>query len=287
MTPSASHTCSLLAGIGIERGTAADWRRLAPLHYRSHHAGAITDVFRMVWRDPRGAGGAAGGAGRVGEVLVGVIVYSRSPLSLAARNRATGGRYRLGAACRASVGPLVNRELRIISRVVIAPNWRGLGLARRLVAETLDEVGTPYVEALAAMGRVHPFFERAGMTAYPQAPAPQGERLRAALESVGIDRMARRSAARLEAALGALGPAARRLADREIGRWARSYLAAKNHKTNAPGRRRVLELVARHLDAAPVYYLWRAGAAASAGAPAAAPEPIRAGRVQTSEKEVP
>jgi len=267
MTPRGTHTCSLLAGIMIERGTAADWRRLAPLHYRSHHAGAITDVFRMVWRDPRGGG--------TGAVPVGVIVYSRSPLSLAARNRATGGRFRLGAACRASVGALVNRELRIISRVVITPNWRGLGLARHLVAETLPQVGTPYVEALAAMGRVHPFFERAGMTAYPRPPAPQGERLRAALESVGIDRMARRSAARLEAALGALGLAARRLADREIARWARSYLAAKNHKTNAPGRGRVLELVARHLDAAPVYYLWRAGARARAGVPAAAKEEVR------------
>ncbi|MGB3087742.1 MAG: hypothetical protein WBC53_08490, partial [Phycisphaerae bacterium] len=29
------------------------------------------------------------------------------------------------------------------------------------------------------------------------------------------------------------------------------------HRTNRPDRRRVLELVARHLDAAPVYYLWR------------------------------
>jgi GNAT superfamily N-acetyltransferase len=266
MPASEGHTCSLLAGIRIERGTAADWRRLAPLHYRSHHAGAVTDVFRMVYGDPR----APAGAGRRGEVLVGVIVYSRSPLSLAARNRATGGRYRLGAACRVSVGRLVNRELRIISRVVIAPNWRGLGLARRLVAETLQEVGTPYVEALAAMGRVHPFFERAGMTAYRAPPAAQGERLRAALESVGIDRLARRSPARLAGALDALGPAARRLADREIGRWARSYLAAKNHKINAPGRGRLLELVA------PV------GSDA-----AAAPEPMRAGQVQTSEKEVP
>jgi len=297
-TPRGAPPCSLLAGIGIARGTAADWRRLAPLHYRSHRAGAITDVFRMVWRGPRGASGAAEGigAGRAGEVLVGVIVYSRSPLSLAARNRATGGRYRLGAACRASVGALVNRELRIISRVVIAPNWRGLGLARRLVAETLPQAGTPYVEALAAMGRVHPFFERAGMTAYSQPPAPQGERLRAALESVGIDRMARRSGARLGAALEALGPEARRLADREIARWARSYLAAKNHRINAPGRGRVLDLVARHLDAAPVYYLWRvarptgsrrARARASAGVPAAAPEPVRAGRAQPSEREVP
>jgi len=107
------------------------------------------------------------------------------------------------------------------------------------------------------MGRVHPFFERAGMTAYPQPPTPAAERLRAALEAVGIDRRARRSGAALEAALEALPPDRRRLALREIERWARGYLGAKNHRANRPDRRRALALVARHLDAAPVYYLWR------------------------------
>jgi len=330
MTP--ARTCTLLAGIRIERGAREDWDRLAPLHYRSHHAGAISDIFRMVHkptRNEKGEGqrdeGTQGrrrlarglpgspprlrgarrktrnaaprpcsgrpekgrraergtrnerrvsvrsvparrdgvrseringenGAGR--ETLVGVIVYSRSPLSLAARNRATGGRYRVGRGL--SAGRLVNEELRIVSRVVIVPNWRGLGLARRLVAETLPRVGTPYVEALAAMGRVHPFFEQAGMTAYPGAPGPAGsERLRSALEAVGLGRSARRSAEALEAALESLAPAARRLAEREIERWARSYLAAKNHRSRRPERRRTLDLVARHLDAAPVYYLWR------------------------------
>jgi GNAT superfamily N-acetyltransferase len=204
-----ARTCTLLAGIRIQRGAREDWDRLAPLHYRSHHAGAVSDIFRMVHR-------AAGQR----ETLVGVIVYCRSPLSLAARNRATGGRYRVGR--NLAVGRLVNEELRIVSRVVIAPNWRGLGLARRLVAETLPRVGTPYVEALAAMGRVHPFFEQAGMTAYPGAPGPAGsERLRSALEAVGLGRCARRSAEALEAALKSLAPAARRLAEREIERWAR------------------------------------------------------------------
>ena len=236
--------CTLLAGIRIQRGAREDWDRLAPLHYRSHHAGAVSDIFRMVHR-------AAGQR----ETLVGVIVYSRSPLSLAARNRATGGRYRVGRGL--SAGRLVNEELRIVSRVVITPNWRGLGLASRLVAETLPRVGTPYVEALAAMGRVHPFFEQAGMTAYA-SPAPAGsERLRSALEAVGLGRCARRSAEALEAALETLAPAARRLAEREIERWARSYLAAKNHRSRRPERRRMLDLVARHLDSAPVYYLWR------------------------------
>ena len=282
--------CTLLAGIRIERGAREDWDRLAPLHYRSHHAGAVSDIFRMVHKPTRNAlrepqGPEQGrraergtrnerrvsvrsaecgvrseringenGAGR--ETLVGVIVYSRSPLSLAARNRATGGRYRVGR--NLAAGRLVNEELRIVSRVVITPNWRGLGLASRLVAETLPRVGTPYVEALAAMGRVHPFFEQAGMTAYA-SPAPAGsERLRSAFEAVGLGRSARRSAEALEAALKSLGPAARRLAEREIERWARSYLAAKNHRSHRPERRRTLDLVVRHLDSTPVYYLWRA-----------------------------
>jgi len=270
--------CTLLDGIGIERGTRADWEALAPLHYRSHAAGAITDVFRMVhravgkahWRVLARRDQCHPAEGR--ETLVGVIVYSRSPLSLSARNRATGGRYRVGRG--ASVGRLVNDELRIVSRVVIAPNWRGLGLASRLVAETMPLVGTPLVEALAAMGRVHPFFEQAGMTAYPGAPGPPaGERLRAALESAGLDRADRRSAEALEARLAAVEPVARRLVEREIERWARSYLAAKNHRTQRPERRRMLELVARHLDSAPVYYLWRRSEEAPAGPGAPGPVP--------------
>ena len=43
-----SRPCTLLRGIRIERGERADWLALAPLHYRSHHAGAVTDVFRVV-----------------------------------------------------------------------------------------------------------------------------------------------------------------------------------------------------------------------------------------------
>ena len=166
---------------------------------------------------------------------------------------------------------LINRELRIISRVVLAPNWRGLGLGSRLVAETMPEVGTPYVETLAAMGEMHPLFVRAGMAAYPQQPSAEGERLRAALDAAGLGRADRRSAARLEESLGALDPAAQRLAEREIARWARSYLGAKNHRTNRPDRRRMLDLVARHLDSAPVYYLWRAPGSESERQPLSRP----------------
>ncbi len=237
--------CTLTEEVRIERGTRAAWRALAPLHYRGHGAGAITDVFAM----RHGAGGRP--------TRVGVLVYSRSPLSLAARNRATGGRYRLGRLGRVALADLVNRELRIVSRVVVAPNWRGLGLAARLVRETLPAVGTPYVEALAAMGRVHPFFERAGMTAYPPSAPPQAERLRSALDAAGLDLSVAHRPAAMAEALETLSPAMRRFVDRELARWARSYLGAKNHQTQRPPHARLLDLVARHLGAAPVYYLWR------------------------------
>jgi len=254
-------TCTLLAGIRVERGTRDDWLALSALHYRSHHAGAVTDIFRMTYGEvlPVRQRVGCGNPPRENrpDILVGVIVYSRSPLSLAARDRATGGRYRTGGMGRVATAGLINRELRIISRVVLAPNWRGLGLGSRLVAETMSAVGTPYVETLAAMGEMHPLFVRAGMAAYPQPPSAEGERLRAALEAAGLARADRRSAARLEESLRALDPARRRLAEREIVRWARSYLGAKNHRTNRPDRRRRLDLAARHLDSAPVYYLWR------------------------------
>lgn len=266
--PHTKRRCTLLPGIRVERGTVADWQALAPLHYRSHHAGAVTDVFRVMYAPARGRGHGLSdmprrsrsgleGDGLGVSVLVGVLVVSRSALSAGARNRATGGRYGTAGMGRVATARLINRELRVISRVVVAPNWRGLGLASRLVAEALPQIGTPYVEAMAAMGRVHPFFEQAGMTAYPQSPSPQGERLRACLEAVGLGRCDRRSAEVLGGALDGLAPAAAGLAWREIGRWARSYLGAKNHRTNQPDRRRMLDLVARHLDSAPVYYLWR------------------------------
>jgi GNAT superfamily N-acetyltransferase len=216
---------TLLANVRIERGTRDDWLALARFHYRSHQAGAVTDVFRMVYEATCATGaGPSCVHGGLSRRLVGALVYSRSPLSLAARDRATGGRYRTAGMGRTAAGYLINRELRIISRVVLAPNWRGLGLASRLVAETLPHAGTPYVEAMAAMGEMHPLFERAGMTASPQRPAPQGPR---------------------------------RLLDREVERWARSYLGAKNHRTCRLGRERMLDLAARHLDSVPVYYLWR------------------------------
>jgi len=56
-----------------------------------------------------------------------------------------------------------NKNVRTISRVIVHAQFRGVGLAVELVRWMLLHCDTRYVEAVAAMGKVHPFFEKAGM----------------------------------------------------------------------------------------------------------------------------
>jgi len=163
-----------------------------------------------------------------------------------------------------------NAHLRTISRVVIDPNWRGLGLSVRLVRETLPRAGVPYVEALAAMAQVHPFFERAGMTRYDAPPPRQSERLKEALATAGLSRRDARSGPALRAAIERIEDASlRRWLDAEVMRWVRSYLGAKTARVYRPTLSQACGYVARFLFTRPAYYLWAApqvGASASSAA---------------------
>lgn len=54
-------------------------------------------------------------------------------------------------------------KLSTISRVVVHPKYRTVGLGTKLVKETLGLVGTEYVEMSAVMAKYNPFAEKAGM----------------------------------------------------------------------------------------------------------------------------
>jgi ABC-type ATPase with predicted acetyltransferase domain len=58
---------------------------------------------------------------------------------------------------------LINQEIARISRVIIHPKFRGIGLGAFLVRETLPRVNVKVVEVLAVMAKYNPFFEKAGM----------------------------------------------------------------------------------------------------------------------------
>lgn len=79
-------------------------------------------------------------------------------------------------------------KLSIISRVVVHPKYRSIGLGEKLIRESLPLVGTPYVELVAVMARYNPFAERAGMCrVLVQEPCRQARKLSAVLVELGFD----------------------------------------------------------------------------------------------------
>jgi ABC-type transport system involved in cytochrome c biogenesis ATPase subunit/GNAT superfamily N-acetyltransferase len=128
--------CSLTRQMTIQQGTKADYKTLSQFHYRTARMPAPRKIFTLK---------------RKGE-LCGVIVYSYpSPV--------TFGRSKVW---RGNIQQLQS-EVSVISRVVIHPKYRSIGLGAELIAETLGQAGTPCVETVAVMAKYNPFFEKAGM----------------------------------------------------------------------------------------------------------------------------
>ena len=169
--------CSLLENLVVERGSLEDYRELERFHYRGGRPRCVSDVFRIVEKNRERS--------RFGSV-VGVIVYSMPLANVRMRNIATDGFFsRVGDK---SLGlQMLNQYVRCISRVVIDPRYRGLGLSVRLVRESIEMVDVCMVEALAVMGRFNPFFEKAGMCRFDPVLSESDVVVREALLAVGID----------------------------------------------------------------------------------------------------
>lgn len=145
----------------IERGVPRDYRALERFHYAGKRPATWAGVWVVRYQDD------AGRAARI--VAVGVLSYPY-PRCLP-RERFLGL-----PPPRAFTDhvPFLNANVRTISRVIVHPQFRALGLAGRLIRRMLDECPTRYVEASAVMARVHPMFDAAGMTRI--APEPGDER---------------------------------------------------------------------------------------------------------------
>jgi ABC-type nitrate/sulfonate/bicarbonate transport system ATPase subunit/GNAT superfamily N-acetyltransferase len=150
----------------VVRGRMADYHALAPFHYLAGRPAAVNRIWTIPVPKALRRIGAPG--------VAAVLVVSPPVLLCRGRNVATGGRYKLAAKGEitakgkkhrtAKAIALLNAELECISRVIVHPVYRSCGLAVRLVRHALRCAGRPRVEALAAMGAMHPFFELAGMT---------------------------------------------------------------------------------------------------------------------------
>ncbi|MEL7088949.1 MAG: hypothetical protein AAGL98_11010, partial [Planctomycetota bacterium] len=123
------------AGLRLRVGGLKDYAVLAEHHYKAKRPATATRV--LVLEDPRPTV-----VGRYLQradttVVVGVLIESLPSLSCRMRDWALHERYGGHLAPR-SRAIMLNSELRCISRVVIDPRWRGLGLAVRLVRRALE-----------------------------------------------------------------------------------------------------------------------------------------------------
>lgn len=126
----------------ISTGSATDWPYFARWHYRSHHLGFIRRV-TVLWLD---------------EQPIGVCVFTSPATALSQRSKYFG---LSGQRSRVKLQAL-NRQLVTLSRVVLHPTYRGAGMAAWFVRESCRTCSWPWIEALAEMGHLNPFFERAG-----------------------------------------------------------------------------------------------------------------------------
>jgi GNAT superfamily N-acetyltransferase len=115
---------------------------------------------------------------RRGDELCGVIVYAYPPIACFGRKQVFP---------KMSIREM-NKKLCTISRVVVHPKYRTIGLGSKLIRETLSLAGTPCVELIAVMAKYNPFAEKAGMQKIvEQPPTKQALAITSVLEKVGFN----------------------------------------------------------------------------------------------------
>ncbi len=134
----------------LERGDRRDYQSLQRFHYRQALPATFADVWRIRHQPTDDHA----------ERIVAVAVLSWCVPCVKPRQRFFG----ITQQPYAEQIRFANANLRTLSRIIVHPQFRGIGLAVRLVRCLREHCPTPWIETLARMGAGHPLFERAGMT---------------------------------------------------------------------------------------------------------------------------
>jgi hypothetical protein len=234
--------CSVCQKLRIVPGSRDDYKALAHYHYRDTQPGPFAAIFALkpesTWAAPSGV------------KTVGVIVYTTPCPRVEIRNLATGGLF--AGFNRATQLALLNKNVRCIARVIIEPRFRGLGLASRLVRETMPRINVPIVEAMAVMGLVNPFFEKAGMKAFVANMPARCIQLIEAFSMVGMERQELIDPQKVQRKLDRLSAMSADFIELEIKRFLQSYGRRRNSNAGLERTRYILS----KLTSRPVYYIW-------------------------------
>jgi hypothetical protein len=233
--------CSLHRELQIVVGDMSDYRQLCVYHYRDNLPVAVKAVYAIRPKRPLGS---------FGRKPAGVIVYTMPNPRIELRTLATNGAF--SGLDRQTELALLNRHVRCIARVIIEPRFRGIGLAVRLVRETMPRLDVPIIEALGVMPLVNPFLERAGMKSFePRVPVEHVELLEA-LSAVGIEENDLIDPDAVQRRLDWLGRSARDFVEARMQRFLKSH---GSRRTMPVGIERTRYILGK-LTQRPVYYIW-------------------------------
>ncbi len=235
-------SCSVCDKLQIVAGCLDDYRQLAHYHYCDNRPGPVAAIYALKSHP--------GSARPSGAQSVGVVVYSAPIPEVELRNVATDNFF--AGFDRSTKLALINKHIRCITRLIIDPRYRGLGLASRLVRETMPEMNVPIIEAMAAMGPINPFLERAGMRACPAGIPVRSVRLIEALSTAGIEDKQLVNPQEVQRKLDRLNASAAEFIELEIRRFLQSY---SRRRDMPPGLYRTKYVLGR-LNTRPVYYVW-------------------------------
>lgn len=126
-----AQSCSLTRQMHTQQGTLADYKTLSQFHYRQAQCPPPRKIFTLKRKNE----------------TCGTIVYSYPSPTCFGRNKVWKGNLQQ-----------LQQEISTISRVVVHPKYRSIGLGAKLVGETLAQAGTLCVEAVAVMARYNPLF---------------------------------------------------------------------------------------------------------------------------------
>ncbi|MBK8207869.1 MAG: hypothetical protein IPK87_13925 [Planctomycetes bacterium] len=235
---------SLADEIEIVPGTARDWQRFAHWHYLG--AGRPGPVC-AVWR------------ARVRGHDAGIVMFGYPHLLLSARKHALPARLHVSA-LRGEGPAALNREVRLLQRVVVDPRLRGLGIATRLIAHGLRELDVPYVECIAQMGAFSDFLLHAGFERVCTLEVPHAAQLlQRFCERRDIPTHRLHEPVFREALLAKLPAPDSRALQRHLDHLARSRVNT-GHGSSRGARsasQQALNAALARLGAQPDYYLWK------------------------------
>ena len=232
--------CSVCRKMEIVPGCLDDYKKLAQYHYRQSRPGPYEKIFVLRNDSLRSTR----------NKTLGVIVFSLPSPRLEIRSLALDNFF-CGFDKDTQLG-LINKNIRCISRVIIEPRFRGLGLAQRLVRQTMPKMNMPIIEAVAIMGRINPFLEKAGMKPYTSKPSQRFVQFIEALSIIGIEEKELIDPQKVQYKLYRLNGEKAGFIKREIKRFLKGY---GTHRDMPAGLEQTRYVLSR-LNTRPVYYVW-------------------------------